>query len=163
MVIPRSLSISILSTTCCLPLISRSVRPPVAWISRSASVDLPWSMCAMMLKFLILLMSVMCRRAIVAGQKGAIEMKRVSVLAIAAMTVGAAPAAKDPPPIANYWMDVATASGMGPGMSAAQIMSAMSGGGGAVMHTLDRRLASGDRAPAPPAADHLIPPGLHMG
>src|SRR5436305_14564635 len=59
MVIPRSRSISILSSTCWLPLISRSVRPPVAWISRSASVDLPWSICAMMLKLRILLMSVM--------------------------------------------------------------------------------------------------------
>ena len=33
-----------------LPLISRSVRPPVAWISRSASVDLPWSIWAMIEK-----------------------------------------------------------------------------------------------------------------
>ena len=95
-------------------------------------------------------------------------MKRVSVLVApavigAAMIIGAAPAAKDPPPIANYWMDVATASGMGPGMSPAQMMAAMQGGGGAVMHTLDLRLASRDKAPAAPAADHLIPPGLQMG
>jgi hypothetical protein len=78
------------------------------------------------------------------------------------MTIGAAPAAKDPPPIANYWMDVATASGMGPGMSPAQMIMAMQGGGGAVMHTLDLRLASRDKAAAP-QADHLIPPGLQMG
>jgi hypothetical protein len=98
-------------------------------------------------------------------------MKRVSALAaIAALTNGAAPAAKDPPPIANYWMDVATASGMGAGMTAGQrpdmgqIMSMMNGGAGSVMHTLDLRLASKDKAPAPaPAADHLIPPGLQMG
>ena len=93
-------------------------------------------------------------------------MKRVSVLAVAAMTVmGAAPAkqASPPPPIANYWMDVATASGMGPGMSSAQMMSMMQGGGGGVMHTLDLRLASRDKAPAAAQADHLIPPGLQMG
>src|SRR4051794_40110415 len=87
----------------------------------------------------------------------------LSTAALVAMLIAAVPAAKDPPPIANYWMDVATASGMGPGMSAAQIMSATSGGGGAVMHTLDLRLASRDKAPATPAADHLIPPGLQMG
>ena len=100
-------------------------------------------------------------------------MKRVSMLAaasvaIGAVTIGAAPAAKDPPPIANYWMDVATASGMGAGMTPgarpdmSQVMAMMNGGGGAVMHTLDLRLASKDKAPAP-AADHLIPPGLQMG
>ena len=93
-------------------------------------------------------------------------MKRVSVLAVAAMgVIGAAPAkqASPPPPIANYWMDVATASGMGPGMSSAQMMSMMQGGGGGVMHTLDLRLASRDKAPAAAQADHLIPPGLQMG
>ena len=40
-------------------------------------------------------------------------MKRVSVVAAgvsAAVVMGAAPAAKEPPPIANYWMDVATTS-----------------------------------------------------
>src|SRR4051794_36703523 len=87
----------------------------------------------------------------------------LSTAALVAMLIAAVPAAKDPPPIANYWMDVATASGMGPGMSAAQIMSATSGGGGAVMHTLDLRLASRDKAPAAPDANHLIPPGLQMG
>ena len=54
MVIPRSRSMSILSSTCALPVISRSVRPPVAWISRSASVDLPWSICAMIEKLRML-------------------------------------------------------------------------------------------------------------
>ena len=39
MVMPRSRSRSMLSRTCCV--ISRSVSPPVCWISRSASVDLP--------------------------------------------------------------------------------------------------------------------------
>jgi hypothetical protein len=124
----------------------------------------------MMLKFLIFDISVICEAAIMARDKGAIDMKRVSALAIAAMmTIGAAPAAKEPPPIANYWMDVATASGMGAGMTPGarpnmgQIMSMMNGGGGAVMRTLDLRLASRDKAPATPQADHLIPPGLQMG
>jgi hypothetical protein len=97
-------------------------------------------------------------------------MKRVSVVAAgvsAAVLVGAAPA-KEPPPIANYWMDVATASGMGAGMtpgerpSMGQIMGMMNGAGGSVAHTLDLRLASRDKAAAP-QADHLIPPGLQMG
>src|SRR3954447_12555318 len=98
-------------------------------------------------------------------------MKRASVLGLsgmigaAALTIGAAPA-KDPPPIANYWMDVATQSGMGAGMTPGarpdmgQIMSMMQGGS-AVIHTLDLRLASKDHA-AGPQADHLIPPGLQM-
>src|SRR5678810_345704 len=42
-------------------------------------------------------------------------------------------------------------------------MSMMSGGGGAVMHSLDLRLASKDKPAAAPQADHLIPPGLQMG
>jgi hypothetical protein len=94
-------------------------------------------------------------------------MKRASILAAAAaVTIGAAPA-KDPPPIANYWMDVATASGLGAGMTAGarpnmgQIMSMMNGGS-SVGHTLDLRLASKDKAAAP-QADHLIPAGLQMG
>ena len=99
-------------------------------------------------------------------------MNRISVLAAgvsAAVLVGAAPAAKDPPPIANYWMDVATTSGMGAGMtpgqrpSMGQIMSMMNGGGSQVGHTLDLRLASRDKPAATPQADHLIPPGLQMG
>ncbi len=48
MVMPRSRSMSMLSSTWLV--ISRSVSPPHAWISRSASVDLPWSMCAMIEK-----------------------------------------------------------------------------------------------------------------
>src|ERR1044072_2668208 len=73
MVIPRSRSISILSSTWALPVISRSVRPPVAWISRSASVDLPWSICAMIEKFRILVISAIWPRAIKVHQQGAID------------------------------------------------------------------------------------------
>ena len=50
MVIPRSRSRSIESSTCSCPLISRDVNAPVDSINRSASVDFPWSMCAMMQK-----------------------------------------------------------------------------------------------------------------
>src|ERR1043166_2611211 len=49
MVIPRSRSRSILSRNCAC--ISRAVMAPVASRMRSASVDLPWSMCAMIEKF----------------------------------------------------------------------------------------------------------------
>jgi hypothetical protein len=89
----------------------------------------------------------------------------------AAVLMGAAPAkqaAKAPPPIASYWMDVATQSGMGAGMTPGsrpdmgQIMAMMNGGGGAI-HTLDLRLASKDKPTGAPQADHLIPPGLQMG
>src|SRR5687767_12203241 len=48
MVMPRSRSRSMVSSTC--SAISRSASPPHIWMKRSASVDLPWSMCAMMEK-----------------------------------------------------------------------------------------------------------------
>ena len=51
MVIPRSRSISIESSTC--SFISRAVRPPHSCISRSAKVDLPWSIWAMIEKLRI--------------------------------------------------------------------------------------------------------------
>src|SRR3546814_16830148 len=51
MVMPRSFSISILSRTCAD--ISRSANPPVNWISRSASVDFPWSIWALIEKLRI--------------------------------------------------------------------------------------------------------------
>ena len=81
--------------------------------------------------------------------------------------VYAAAPAKPPAPVASYWMDVATQSGMGAGMMGggrpdpSQIMAMMNGRGGAV-HTLDLRLASKEKNPAP-QADHLIPAGLQMG
>src|SRR6185312_8256403 len=48
MVMPRSRSIGLSSSTCAS--ISRSDKPPQIWMMRSASVDLPWSTCAMMEK-----------------------------------------------------------------------------------------------------------------
>lgn len=91
-------------------------------------------------------------------------MKRIMLAASALALIGAAPA-KEPPPIANYWMDVSTASGMGagmtPGMSPDQIMQMMQGGSG-VSHTLNLYLASREKAAAP-EAQHFIPPGLQMG
>src|SRR5258706_8008212 len=53
MVMPRSRSMSILSRNCARA--SLSVRAPVRSRMRSASVDFPWSMWAMMEKFRILL------------------------------------------------------------------------------------------------------------
>ena len=48
MVMPRSRSRSIVSRTC--SIISRLESAPVTSSKRSASVDLPWSMCAMIEK-----------------------------------------------------------------------------------------------------------------
>src|SRR5262245_58609498 len=48
MVMPRSRSISMESSTC--STISRALSAPVVWIRRSASVDLPWSICATIAK-----------------------------------------------------------------------------------------------------------------
>jgi len=100
------------------------------------------------------------------------KVRLIAAGACAAVLIGAASpkqAQKAPPPIASYWMDVATQSGMGAGMaggarpSMAQIMAMMNGGGGEAIHTLDLRLASKDKPPAAPGAEHLVPPGLQMG
>src|SRR5438445_4011736 len=53
---PRSRSISIVSSTC--SRISRASSPPQVWISRSARVDLPWSIWAMIAKLRIWLSGV---------------------------------------------------------------------------------------------------------
>ena len=57
-VIPRSRSRSIESSTCAV--ISRWLNAPVSSSKRSASVDLPWSMCAMMQKFRMYCGSIVC-------------------------------------------------------------------------------------------------------
>jgi hypothetical protein len=95
-------------------------------------------------------------------------MKRIALLLGATILVGTAPP-KAPPPVANYWMDVATSSGMMGGMtrggtrpSMDQIMAMMSGGGGGAQHSLNLYLASRNKAAAP-EAQHLIPPGMQMG
>lgn len=95
----------------------------------------------------------------------------VGALAISAVAVGAPAkkAAAGAPPVATYWMDVATQSGLGAGMlgggqpDMASIMAMMSGNAPSYSHSLRLRLASRTPAPAAPAADHLIPPGLRMG
>lgn len=93
-------------------------------------------------------------------------MKRIGIVAAAAMVVGgAAPA---PAPVANYWMDVSTASGMGAGLmgggrpNMAQVMQMMQSGGGQVSHSLNLYLSSKQTAAAP-NAQHLIPAGMQMG
>lgn len=89
-------------------------------------------------------------------------------LAALAVAAYAAPPAKAPPPIATYWMDAATQSGLGAGMTAgarpsmSQIMGMMSGQS-QVAHTLELRLASRTRPVGAPTADHLPPTGLAMG
>jgi hypothetical protein len=71
------------------------------------------------------------------------------------------------PPIATYWMDVTTQSGMGmsPGSQPdmGQMMAMMSGQAPSFTHMLRLRLASKTPAPAAPQAEHLIPPALQMG
>ena len=78
MVMPRSRSMSIESSSC--SFISRSETVPVDWISRSASVDFPWSMWATMEKLRIRAVSVMapgygaaamCRQAGLSGRRAA--------------------------------------------------------------------------------------------
>ena len=88
--------------------------------------------------------------------------------AAAAALGAAAYGAANPPPVATYWMDVSTQSGVGAGMAAggtpnmSQIMSMMSGGS-QVGHTLQLRLASKQKPTAAAEAQHLIPAGLRMG
>jgi hypothetical protein len=62
MVMPRSRSISMESSTC--STMSRAATAPVTWISRSARVDLPWSIWATMEKLRMFSMgcAVMARR-----------------------------------------------------------------------------------------------------
>lgn len=93
-------------------------------------------------------------------------MKRIGILAAAAVVGGAAPASA---PVATYWMDVSTASGMGAGMmggggrpNMAQVMQMMNGGGGQVAHSVNLYLSSKQKAAAP-SAQHLIPAGMQMG
>lgn len=93
-------------------------------------------------------------------------MKRISVLAGVVVLGGATAAASAP--VANYWMDVTTTSGFGAGMGSGQrdmnqVMAMMRGGGSAVGHSIDLRLASQQKAASGAQADHLIPPGLQMG
>jgi hypothetical protein len=102
-------------------------------------------------------------------------MNKLGVLAAgvsAAVLIGAAPAKTGesaPPPIANYWMDVSTMSGMGAMMgggrpSPAQIMAMMNGGGGSsVAHMLSLRLSSREKPSGAPQANHFIPAGMNMG
>src|SRR5262245_26816307 len=68
MVMPRSRSMSMESSTC--STISRSASPPVSWISRSARVDLPWSICAMIEKLRILSMAAFMARGLAFGVRG---------------------------------------------------------------------------------------------
>ena len=84
-----------------------------------------------------------------------------TALALGAATAGAAP-------IATYWVDASTQTGMAgmaaggqPDMSA--IMSMMQGGPSPVSHSLRLRLASQTKAPAAAQAEHLIPPALRLG
>lgn len=96
----------------------------------------------------------------------------IGALAISGIASGAPAkkAAASAPPVATYWMDVATQSGFGAGMiggggqpDMASTMAMMSGNAPSYSHSIRLRLASRTPAPAAPAADHMIPPGLRMG
>ncbi len=82
-----------------------------------------------------------------------------------AMALGVAASAA---PVATYWVDASTQSGMA-GMAAggqpdvSAIMAMMQGGPSPVSHSLRLRLASQTKAPSPAEAQHLIPPALRMG
>src|SRR5712691_2131387 len=78
MVMPRSRSISMESSTC--STISRSARPPVDWISRSASVDLPWSIWAMIAKLRILSMAAFMARGLALVLKSSKLLRRYLLL-----------------------------------------------------------------------------------
>src|SRR5207244_11569441 len=70
MVMPRSRSMSMESRIC--SFISRAGTLPHSWMSRSESVDLPWSMWAMIAKLRIRLVSVMgrCLASLGHGEQG---------------------------------------------------------------------------------------------
>lgn len=86
---------------------------------------------------------------------------------ICAVALLGAQSANDPPPVATYWMDVATASGMGAGMIGGQPdmqqMMAMMRSGGQAVRTVDLYLSSRTRAQGEPKADHFIPAAMQMG
>lgn len=68
-------------------------------------------------------------------------------------------------PVAQYWVDTATSSGMslGGGKPSMSSMMSMMGGGDNIHHSLYLRLGSGQAASGEPAADHLPPAGLGAG
>jgi hypothetical protein len=92
---------------------------------------------------------------------------RIALAGAAVALVAAAPE-KSVPPVATYWVDASTMSGLG-GMAAGgqpdmgAIMAMMQGGPAPVAHSLRLRLASKTPAPAAAKADHYIPPALRLG
>jgi len=95
----------------------------------------------------------------------------VSAAVLGASVYAAAPAKSgaSASPIANYWMDVSTASGLGAAMmgggrpNPAAMMAMMNGGGGSVAHMLELRLSSREKPSGAPQANHFIPSGMDMG
>lgn len=85
---------------------------------------------------------------------------RQALPAVAILVVCSAGAADVKPPIAQYWMDVATNNTSIPGMPAG--MSFGSGMGGGPQRMLNLFLLSRQKA-ANPEATHDIPPGQNMG
>lgn len=93
---------------------------------------------------------------------------RVVTTAVAAVaTLAAAPAGAQNQtvtgPKATYWVTAQTSSGM-PGMGGGNInpMAMMSGGAGQAQRSLELQLIA-DGVISNPAAEHVIPAGMHMG
>jgi hypothetical protein len=93
----------------------------------------------------------------------------VAGVSLAAISVAAFAVAPPPPPVATYWVDASTTSGMGAGMmgggkpNMSQMMGMISGRGAQVARTLYLHLGSRTKATGEPAADHFVPAGLGMG
>ncbi len=95
-------------------------------------------------------------------------MKSATTLAAAGTALAFGAAAAGAAPVATYWVDASTQTGMAglaaggqPDVSA--IMAMMQGGPSPVSHSLRLRLASQTKAPAGAQAEHVIPPALRMG
>ncbi len=94
-------------------------------------------------------------------------MKSGMRLAAAGTALALGAAAASAAPIATYWVDASTQTGMAgmaaggqPDMSA--IMAMMQGGPSPVSHSLRLRLASQTKAAAGAQAEHLIPPVIRI-
>ncbi len=92
----------------------------------------------------------------------------VGVFAQAAPKPAAKPKQVVTGPVAVYWMDTATSSGMSGMMGAGKpsmssIMGGMMGGGNNISHTLNLALGSSQAASGELAANHLPPADLNVG
>ena len=83
--------------------------------------------------------------------------------ALAALAVPAGVMAQTKPPIAHYWVDVATQNMSIPGMEGMPAGMIPGMGGGGPQRALNLYLHSTQKQPPAPEATHDIPPGQNMG